>query len=344
MFDQIENFQQAIRKKKARIVEINLVLSQPLRPGVTAGSRRRLIEERIHLEQAVEELETEVHRLEFQKADKLFQFDQIDQRLLSAKTNDLVEEMSRRIAKEKRRIEFEAAQNGNTSSFTPRWFDFMEQMADERSARLYQAYCDTWVQQNRVITPTFVRAFRDRVLAHVFAGITSSVSHGVATRALRQGRPVNSVVLGDWSRRMLRLKSRWNRKLEADAVATEYRAHRPEKSEQIFFPRPRPAVPNVNELSTAAEELPAADDLEEVPSEMPDDVVRRRAVIKKVQNPDIYTAVSIAEASLYFEVVPRTIFRWLVAGELRDGGRRGSVTVKSIRQREAKQSRKRRSN
>jgi hypothetical protein len=62
--DQHQNFQNAILKKKARIEEINLILAQPIPAGHPTGSRRRLSEERLHLQQAVEELAREDSRLQ----------------------------------------------------------------------------------------------------------------------------------------------------------------------------------------------------------------------------------------------------------------------------------------
>jgi len=187
---------------------------------------RRLIEERLHLEQAVAELETEIHRIQFRQANDSFRWDQIDQGLLTAKTHNLAEENSRRVAKEKRRIQFECAQNGNSASFTLRWFDFMEQEAGERAEKIYAAYRETWLQQNRVITPSFIRAVRDRAIADTLAGIKSSVEHSELMLARQQGRPPKSMALAEWSRRMGRLAARWNRRLEGEAVAAEYGAAR----------------------------------------------------------------------------------------------------------------------
>ena len=74
----------------------------------------------------------------------------------------------------------------------------------------------------------------------------------------------------------------------------------------------------------------------------PRDEARREAVIKKVQNPNRHTVLTIAEAVLYFEVKPRTIYRWYSKGILRSGGRRGSITIDSVVKLEKKRSRKRR--
>jgi hypothetical protein len=68
----------------------------------------------------------------------------------------------------------------------------------------------------------------------------------------------------------------------------------------------------------------------------------REAVIKKVQNPHKYKVLSIREAALYFEVRPRTIYRWRLEGDLRAGARRGSITVESVLKLEKRRSRKRR--
>jgi hypothetical protein len=68
----------------------------------------------------------------------------------------------------------------------------------------------------------------------------------------------------------------------------------------------------------------------------------REAVIKKVQSPDKYSILSIREAALYFEVRPRTIHRWSIQRDLLPGGRRGSITIESVRTFEKKRARKRR--
>jgi hypothetical protein len=222
VFNQEENFNRGIRKRKARIEEITLILSQPRPKGAAEGFLRKLIEERLHLQEVVAELEKERERLELQKADSLFRWEDIDQRLLTAKTNNLAEEMSRRVEEGKRRIAFETAQSGNSAGYASRWFSFQEQLTEERVERVYAAYCETWVQQNRTISPAFIRAVRDRALAETFAAVQSSVAHGVLDRARRIGEPHNSAAVEEWYRRMDRLRVRCNRKLEADAIAAEY--------------------------------------------------------------------------------------------------------------------------
>lgn len=67
----------------------------------------------------------------------------------------------------------------------------------------------------------------------------------------------------------------------------------------------------------------------------------REAVIRKVQNPQMYTWISTPEACAYFEVTPRTIHRWIASTQLRCGPRRGSITIESILRLEKSRSRKR---
>src|SRR5437773_6321116 len=53
--DQHDNLRNAIIQKKARIEEINLILNRPIPKGSSSAGRRRLIEEKLHLEQAIGE-------------------------------------------------------------------------------------------------------------------------------------------------------------------------------------------------------------------------------------------------------------------------------------------------
>jgi len=71
---------------------------------------------------------------------------------------------------------------------------------------------------------------------------------------------------------------------------------------------------------------------------------RRAAIIRKVREPQYYRILTVEEATLYFQVTSRTIYRWLETGKLRSGPRRGSITIGSIRRFEGQRSQKRDSN
>ncbi len=73
---------------------------------------------------------------------------------------------------------------------------------------------------------------------------------------------------------------------------------------------------------------------------LPTQQVLREGVIKKVKNPEKHTLLSTPEAAAYFQVKPRTIYRWTVRGDLRSGARRGSITIDSVIRLEKKRSRK----
>lgn len=57
-----------------------------------------------------------------------------------------------------------------------------------------------------------------------------------------------------------------------------------------------------------------------IPRDDPKEQTLREAVIKKVQNPHQYKVLSTPEAALYFEVQPRTIYRWMIKGDLHSAG------------------------
>lgn len=117
--------------------------------------------------------------------DANFRWEDIDRRLVSPKTLDLSEEMHERGADGERRIAHKTAQSGNSAGYLPRLFDFHEQLTDEWIRRLYSAYCEAWTEQNRSISPEFIRGVRDNAIVPLIAARTSSVLAGVGLRAWR---------------------------------------------------------------------------------------------------------------------------------------------------------------
>jgi hypothetical protein len=260
-----------------------------------------------------------------------FRWEDVDQRLVSPKTLDISEEMQRRAANGERRIADETAKSSNSAGYLPRLFDFHEQLTDEWIQREYAAYCEAWTQQNRQLCPEFIRALRDGPIAQLIAARRSSVLGAVGLRAWRNGEQSNPYSLEDWERKIDRLKAQWNRRLEAEAVAAEYRVTKGLESTRIHF------------SSLQGEDLEPLDSTSAALGHAAAQKKRREATINKVQNPQSHTIVSIEEAALYFEVRPRTIYRWNVEGKLKSGARRGSITIESIRRWESKRSRKRQS-
>jgi hypothetical protein len=155
-------------------------------------------------------------------ADDFFRWEDLDQRLISPKTNELAEEMHSRGTEAERDIEVKTAQSGNSAGYLPRLFDFHEKLVDEWAERLYVAYCEAWKRQNRTISPEFIRAVRDQPVAQLIAARKSSVRAQVCLRGMRIGEQPNPTALEEWDRRMDRLATRWICKLEGEAVACEY--------------------------------------------------------------------------------------------------------------------------
>jgi pyrimidine deaminase RibD-like protein len=156
-----------------------------------------------------------------------FRWEDLDNRLLSPKLQEISREMQKRSADGERKAEFDTRQSGNSAGYLPRLFDFQEQLTDEWAQRVFDAHCESWSQQNRTVTGEFIRAVRDRAIIQVIAARKSAVQSGVSLRGARTGKNPNSVALGDWNRRMDRLASRWNQRLESDAVAEDYRGSNP---------------------------------------------------------------------------------------------------------------------
>jgi hypothetical protein len=153
-----------------------------------------------------------------------FRWEDLDQRLLSPKLERLAIEMHKRIADAERRIDSEVARSGNTAGYLSRLFDFHEQLTDEWANRTYTACCEACEQQNRPITPAFIRAVRDEAIVPLIATRNSTVLWQVDLRGTRTRQKPNAGALGAWRRKMGSLAARWCNDLEAKAVATEYRA------------------------------------------------------------------------------------------------------------------------
>jgi hypothetical protein len=107
---------------------------------------------------------------------------------------------------------------------------------------------------------------------------------------------------------------------------------------------PMPTMSSAPPVAAQSVSPPSTNDLANAvkpPTSQSSEEARREAIIKKVQNPQIYVTLSIPDAALYFEVTSRTIHRWKDDGNLKSGARRGSITIESIRRWENKRSRKR---
>jgi hypothetical protein len=225
-------------------------------------------------------------------ADDLFRWEDLDLRLISPKINELAEEMKRRSAEAEGAIGFKTAQSSNSAGYLPRLFDFHEKLVDEWAERLYAAHCETWSQQNRTISPEFIRAVRDRPVAQLIAARKSSLQAQVCLRGMRIGEQPKPTAWEEWDRRMDRLATRWNSKLEADAVAYEYRVS---KNRQISN------SPRADSAQEAAADLP---DLLNEPAGTQSPGDRPDRIVKTEKLPTTAEAVSkqlLAEVNSLFK-------------------------------------------
>jgi hypothetical protein len=155
-----------------------------------------------------------------------FRWEDLDQRILSFKTNEIANEMHRRIEEARRRIGFETAQKHNIGAYWPELMAFHEKLADEWAQRVYEAHCETWLLQGRTVTPGFIRAVRDRPIAQLFAARRSSVVGQMGNWHRRTGQTFNSALADSWAMAMDRMAARWHQKLEAEAATAEHSIRR----------------------------------------------------------------------------------------------------------------------
>lgn len=156
-----------------------------------------------------------------------FRWEDLDNRLLSPKLQEISNEMQKRSVEGERKAAFDTRQSGNSAGYLPRLFDFQEQLTDEWVQRVFAAHCESWSQQNRAVTGEFIRTVRDRAIVPLIAARKSAVQFEVSLRGTRIREDPNPVSLAEWNRRMDRMGASWSQRLESDAVAEEYRASRP---------------------------------------------------------------------------------------------------------------------
>ncbi len=162
------------------------------------------------------------------KADsRPFRWEDLDNRLLFPKLQEISNEMQKRSVEGERKAAFDTRQSGNSAGYLSRLFDFQEQLTDEWVQRVFAAHCESWSQQSRSVTGEFIRAVRDRAIIPLIAARKSAVQFEVSLRGTRIRENPNPVSLAEWNRRMDRIAARWSQRLESDAVAEEYRASRP---------------------------------------------------------------------------------------------------------------------
>jgi hypothetical protein len=153
-----------------------------------------------------------------------FRWEDLDQRLLSIREQELAEEMHKLAKEETREVQQRAIESKNGAYYVPEFFKAQLRVLDKWSERLYEIYRDVWEKQGNSITPVFIRAVRDRALTDLFAVRHSAVLGDLALRSMRRKKQLNATALRDWRRKCDHLKNKWFSRLEVAALEMEHRA------------------------------------------------------------------------------------------------------------------------
>jgi hypothetical protein len=237
-FDQRENHRKAISGLKTRIEQINRILDNTPKPGtigpfgqpirVSQRSIGNLIRERLRHEAALAELEAEDRLVAPMASSKKaidIVWEQIDHRLVGLKLMQIAEDMLRIHQDDLARIRHENRLNSNTYSELQQRVRANLERLDECAERYYQAYCDTWAAQGKRKSAAFVRCVYQRAIMELFAARVSAVKSELASESMRTNRWENNVLnatFTSFDREVERLKARWVRKLEIEAIGCEY--------------------------------------------------------------------------------------------------------------------------
>ena len=148
----------------------------------------------------------------------------IDHKLASLKTTEIALEMGDNIKKEENRIRFENRLNQNTVAVPTHLLRMQKEQTDEWVRRICQAYRDICVAQGGRISAEAIRAVFQHAIGTLFAARITSVRANLTMEVNRTGRNRSylSAMLESFEQEMERLKWRWGRKLEAEALECEH--------------------------------------------------------------------------------------------------------------------------
>jgi hypothetical protein len=144
----------------------------------------------------------------------------LDPNLLLPKLEEISRAMNERAVAGTGNIRAVIRKSGNTAGYWPRFFELHEKLAEEWATKLFDAHCETWKEQNGVVSPAFIKWVRDTKIIPMIKQRQSTVISPLS----RLRRPPDGIAMRGWSLRMGKLVAQWNRKLEAEAVRLKYRS------------------------------------------------------------------------------------------------------------------------
>jgi hypothetical protein len=158
----------------------------------------------------------------------VFNWQDIDHRLVILKLTDLAEEMRSQIKVDERRIRLENRGNLNRNTVPSLVLKMKRDRADEWAGRVYEIYCNVWQTQGYVKSAGFVRAVCARGIVPTLRARAEAIASEFAGVAIRTSFPVelHNAHLQSLRLNMLRLEGRWRRRLEIEAKECEHAERR----------------------------------------------------------------------------------------------------------------------
>jgi hypothetical protein len=169
----------------------------------------------------------------------VFNWKDIDHRLVILKLTDLAEEMRSQIKVDESRIRFENRGNLNRNTVPSLVLKMKRDRADEWAGRVYEIYCNVWQTQGYVKSAAFVRAVYAQGIVPTLRGRAEAIASEFAGVATRTSFPVelHNAHLQSLRLNMLRLEGRWRRRLEIEAKECEHAERRATLAEQNILGR-----------------------------------------------------------------------------------------------------------
>jgi hypothetical protein len=137
---------------------------------------------------------------------------------VTPKLSYLSKEMQKKFAEEKRRVQNESRQTGNSGAYYPKFIDMCESHTDEWLTGTYQVYCDVWATQGKEKSAAFIRTVFEKGLTPVIAVRRSTIFGELRLHSVRTRKGQNSTAAGELTRRLQKLQADWKTKLEIDAI------------------------------------------------------------------------------------------------------------------------------
>jgi len=166
----------------------------------------------------------------------LFRWEDIDHSLVRLRLTNLAEEMHSRIKADEGRIQFENRGNMNSNTVPSLVLKMKQDRADEWAQRVFEIYCDVWQKQGYVKSAAFVRAVYAREIVSVLRARTGAIASEFSSFATRTSFPgvIRKAHLDSLQLDMLRLESRWRRRVEIEAKECEHAEQRLRASQQTL--------------------------------------------------------------------------------------------------------------